>query len=60
MIKLTKSEMIEIIKKQSFTKMDLASKFNKKKKLRAHGRNKQKADIPSNIIIVNDIQKNIG
>lgn len=37
--------------------MDLASKFNKKKKLKAQGRNKKKADIPSNIIVVNDIQK---
>jgi len=36
--------------------MDLASKFNKKKKLKAQGRNKKKADIPSNIIVVNDIQ----
>ena len=35
----------------------LANKFNKKKKLVAHGKHKKKAPIPSNIIIVNEIEK---
>lgn len=35
----------------------LANKFNKKKKLVAHGKHKKKAPIPSNIIMVNEIEK---